>query len=102
MYQPRPLDCGSFGSSSLRKAAKGDFMRRDLRTIAWFVLVMLALAFGSASAADQALLTQARGLFKPLPKVIQSRENPVTPEKVALGRLLFFEPRVSLDGTVSC
>ena len=39
-------------------------MRRGPRTIAWFVPAMLALAFGSASAADQALLTQARALFK--------------------------------------
>ena len=77
-------------------------MRRDPFTIALFVPAMLALAFGSASAADQALLTQARALFQPLPKVMDSPENPVTPAKIALGRLLFFEPRVSVDGTVSC
>ncbi|MHB8744468.1 MAG: cytochrome-c peroxidase [Sulfuricaulis sp.] len=29
-------------------------------------------------------------------------EFPVTPERVALGRDLFFDPRISLDGTVSC
>ncbi|HSB61255.1 MAG TPA: cytochrome c peroxidase, partial [Vicinamibacteria bacterium] len=29
-------------------------------------------------------------------------ENPVTPEKVALGRRLFYEKRLSKDGTVSC
>jgi len=28
--------------------------------------------------------------------------NPITDEKVALGRQLFFDPRLSLDGTVSC
>ncbi len=65
-------------------------------------LAMLTLTWGSASAADQALLAQARAFFKPLPKVMESPENPVTPEKVALGRLLFFELRVSLDGTVGC
>jgi cytochrome c peroxidase len=31
-----------------------------------------------------------------------SPDNPITAEKVALGRLLFFETRVSADGTVSC
>ncbi len=77
-------------------------MRRDHLTIALFVPAVFALLIGSASAADQALLTQAKALFKPLPKVMESPDNPVTPEKVALGRLLFFEPRVSLDGTVSC
>ena len=30
------------------------------------------------------------------------RENPVTPEKVALGRKLYFDKRLSKDGTVSC
>ena len=33
---------------------------------------------------------------------IPASDNPLTPEKIALGRMLFFEPRVSLDGTVSC
>lgn len=56
----------------------------------------------AAFAADGGLRTQAQALFKPLPKTMTSDENPITPEKVALGRLLFFEPRVSADGTVSC
>lgn len=30
------------------------------------------------------------------------RSNPVTPEKVELGRQLFFDPRLSADGTISC
>ena len=59
----------------------------------------LALA---ATAADQDLRTQAQGVFKPLPATVASDDNPITPEKVALGRLLFFETRVSVDGTVSC
>jgi cytochrome c peroxidase len=29
-------------------------------------------------------------------------DNPQTPEKIALGKRLFFEPRLSADGTVSC
>jgi cytochrome c peroxidase len=31
-----------------------------------------------------------------------SERNPVTPEKVRLGKLLFYETRISVDGTVSC
>jgi cytochrome c peroxidase len=31
-----------------------------------------------------------------------SSENPTTPEKVALGRQLFFDPRLSGDNTMSC
>jgi cytochrome c peroxidase len=77
-------------------------MKRSHTRLALLVLVFPLLAWGPAWAADQALLTQAQALFKPLPKVMESPDNPVTPEKVALGRLLYFETRVSVDGTVSC
>lgn len=29
-------------------------------------------------------------------------DNPLTPEKVELGRMLYFDPRISGDGTISC
>ena len=35
-------------------------------------------------------------------KAVENLENPVTPEKVALGRKLFFDPRLSRDETISC
>ena len=47
-------------------------------------------------------LQQAQGIFKPLPDDMGTAEFPITPERVALGRALFFDPRPSLDGTVSC
>jgi cytochrome c peroxidase len=37
-----------------------------------------------------------------LPKVPVPASNPMTPEKVELGKLLYFDKRVSKDGTVSC
>ncbi|MFQ5509201.1 MAG: cytochrome-c peroxidase [Leptospirillia bacterium] len=30
------------------------------------------------------------------------RDNPQTPEKIALGKQLFFDPRLSVDGTLAC
>ncbi len=45
---------------------------------------------------------QARALFGPLPSRFDSPANPTSPEKVALGRLLYFEPRMSLSQTLSC
>ena len=51
---------------------------------------------------DRALQERAQQLFKPLPKDAGTAEYPVTPERVALGRALFFEPRVSTDGVMSC
>jgi len=41
---------------------------------------------------------EPRGLMP----VIWPPDNPYTPEKAELGRLLYFDPRLSADGTVSC
>lgn len=41
-------------------------------------------------------------VVKGLPKVQDSVDNPTTPEKVELGRLLFFDKRLSKDGSMSC
>jgi len=37
-----------------------------------------------------------------LPKLPVPADNPITTEKVALGKLLFFDKRLSKDGTISC
>jgi cytochrome c peroxidase len=40
---------------------------------------------------------------KPLPtKVPVPADNPITPAKVELGKMLYFDPRLSVDGTISC
>ncbi len=48
------------------------------------------------------LNTQARGLFGALPLVAENPENPITNEKVALGKMLYFDNRLSKDNTQSC
>lgn len=40
--------------------------------------------------------------FKPLPARFESESNPITPEKVALGRMLFYETRLSKNHDLSC
>jgi cytochrome c peroxidase len=55
-----------------------------------------------AAGNDAQLLSDAQRVFKPLPKDAATAEFPVTPERVELGRKLFFDPRISVDGTVSC
>ena len=42
------------------------------------------------------------GLDLPFPEMPTRAENPTTPEKVELGRLLYFDPLLSGDDTVSC
>jgi cytochrome c peroxidase len=52
---------------------------------------------------DPALLQiQASSMFATLPTVIQSGKRTVTEAKVALGRQLFFEPRLSKNQDLSC
>jgi cytochrome c peroxidase len=49
-----------------------------------------------------ALAKEAHKHFQPLPGDAANRESPVTPERVKLGRMLFFDPRISVNGTGSC
>ena len=51
---------------------------------------------------EMALLARAQQMFKPLPADAGTPERPITAERVALGRALFFETRVSSDGKGSC
>ena len=56
-------------------------------------LVFLLASIGTTVAAEwQALATQA-----PAPP-----DNPTTPAKIELGKMLYFDPRLSSTGTVSC
>lgn len=48
------------------------------------------------------LQAKAAGLFKALPAQIDSESNPITPEKVTLGRMLYFETRLSKNQDISC
>lgn len=40
--------------------------------------------------------------IKPMTEVVTPSENPTTPDKIELGRKLFFDKRLSSDGTISC
>jgi cytochrome c peroxidase len=70
------------------------------------MLVAVALFVGACatltSDGDRALLARAQQAFKPLPTDASTPERPVTPERVALGRALFFEPRLAVDDRISC
>jgi cytochrome c peroxidase len=70
-----------------------------------FALTWAAIGIGevpSTPARDADLATTARQYFQPLPATMATAEFPATPARVALGRELFFDSRLSLDGTVSC
>jgi cytochrome c peroxidase len=83
-------------------------------TIALFVPVMIFMtscggnqnetpvAEASPSKADQELLQQAQTFFQPLPAVAENPDNKITAEKTKLGKVLYFDTRLSLKGNNSC
>src|SRR5208283_3740185 len=65
-------------------------------------LVVSALAQTPSQGLDaKRLLDDAKAIFQPLP-AIPAATDPATAARIDLGRHLFFEGRVSVDGTVSC
>src|SRR5215813_9275032 len=82
-------------------------MRSLSRTIAVVTGLVLAataglLATSRAAASDQFALNTPLGISAELWSYFIPRNNPLTPAKVELGRQLFFDQRLSADGTVSC
>src|SRR6056297_3604384 len=64
---------------------------------------MLFLLVSSSAMADDALRRQAEARFGVIPTETPTIDgNEITPEKVALGRMLFFEPRLSSSHLISC
>jgi len=68
-------------------------------------MILISVVFCNAvksmaqvSPSDQQL---AKSFVLPL-KAPEPHDNPSTKAKVDLGRKLFFDPRLSIDGTVSC
>ncbi len=54
------------------------------------------------SAEDQALLTQAKDVMATIPATIENPDNPLNPEKIKLGKMLYYDTRLSRSNTISC
>lgn len=75
-------------------------MRYLLSSVAAILLATTAYA---ADPVPADLRASALEIFKPLPSTTPSvSHNPITPEKIALGKALFFDPRMSASGVFSC
>ncbi len=90
----------------MRRKGERMFHRFALRL---FVLcVPLSLAANAVRAGDltseerAALVEQARTIFGVLPDEAVSASNPVTEEKIELGRMLYYDARLSKNQDVSC
>ncbi|SJM31897.1 cytochrome-c peroxidase [Mesorhizobium delmotii] len=70
-----------------------------------FTAMAVALVAATAFAAQfipPDLRETALATFEPLPFTPALTNNPITPEKIALGKALFFDPRLSSSGVFSC
>jgi cytochrome c peroxidase len=57
----------------------------------------------AAVPAAEALMEKARQVFKPIPATApQLPGNTATPEKIDLGKMLYFDPRLSASHAISC
>lgn len=74
-------------------------MRIPRQTAVTLAVVLSALALAAGGARGQASLIRPLG---PLPAVSSPADNPTTPEKVELGKLLFFDDRLSGDVSSPC
>ncbi len=71
-----------------------------LLAVAAFALSVSAL---HSTPADPALLAQAQSFFQPVPYGTPTlKGNVVTAARSELGKMLFFDPRLSKSGTISC
>lgn len=70
------------------------------RNLAWGMA--LTLVAGVAWGKED-VMKRAQGLFKPIPaKPPVMKDNPASPSRVELGRMLFFDPRLSASHLISC
>ena len=66
-------------------------------------LLSLGCLFASPATAQDDLLASARQQFQPIPTTPPELPgNPTSPAKVELGKMLFFDPRLSASHAISC
>jgi cytochrome c peroxidase len=61
-----------------------------------------AADFAASMELEKEIGERVRKMYQPLATVADNPENPVTAEKVHLGKVLYFDKRLSKDGTQSC
>lgn len=74
-----------------------------MRLLLLSITLLILSAAPFASRAEEETMKKAAALFKPIPAAApENKENPVTPEKVELGKMLYFDPRLSASDLISC
>ena len=85
-----------------RKKGEGIIFSIALFGILFSFFVPLGFSSGEGGKWEKELQKRAKMFFKPLPRIVDNPENRVSPEKVKLGKMLYFDPRLSKSGFISC
>lgn len=80
--------------------------RRTVSPIRGLVQLLVVVALSAtvlvSSAGKVQVDKDALQMFAPLPPAMTSADNPVTDAKVSLGRMLYYDPRLSANQKISC
>lgn len=78
-------------------------MQKKYAALAVFTAsVLLALGYSNRATAADRVDPAALKIFAPLPEVVSGGAGGPTEEQVSLGRMLYFDPRLSKSQTISC
>ena len=74
-----------------------------MKRLVFFAASLIVFAGGTLSVRADDLMQTAQRRFKPIPTAVPAvKGNTVTPEKIELGKMLFFDPRLSASQIISC
>ena len=71
-------------------------------SLCYVTLVLIPVTYLLSASGKVQVNAEALQLFAPLPAVMSSPDNPVTDAKVTLGRILYYDPRLSANQKISC
>src|SRR5690349_3372023 len=93
-------DCihSHFGPSQRKEMRKQKYPHFAVLT----ATVLLAVGYSTGATAADQLDPAALKTFAPLPDVVPGGSGAPTEEQVSLGRMLYFDPRISKSQTISC
>src|SRR5690349_14428467 len=63
---------------------------------------LLAVGYGNRATASDEITSAALKMFAPLPGVVPSTSGAPTEAQISLGRMLYFDPRLSRSQRISC
>jgi cytochrome c peroxidase len=100
---PFTVTAGKNARDIILKLIAPDTKAMNIRSTLATTLLFSTFAPVLLFAADDPLLAKARSSFKQIPATAPPlKSNPSSPEKIELGKMLFFDPRLSSSWLISC